>query len=176
MIKKELLKSISIKAIELGDVEFSIDKINAQWLGNKPASDEEIQQLTERLGIQLPADYEAFLRMSNGFLASSYTEPNFMETEKVDLLRNIDSELISIWRETGNREVADLLQSSICVGGKGEEQLFLLIPPSDLGESWTYWKFAPWIPGEEPYDNLMHYFESIDAFLSDLLDMNDSSE
>lgn len=166
---KELLDSISRSAIDIGDYDFSTAVTDQQWLGNKAISHEEISLRQKQLNTEFPADYVTFLRITNGFASPCSTEPSFMHLDEVDYLRNIDAELIEIWKETGNVETAELLHRSICIGGKDEEQLFLLIPPSSQSEIWLYWKFATWIPGEEAYDSLQHYFQHVDSFMTDII-------
>lgn len=164
---KEILKQLSINAILKGEIEVTDEQRDSQWLGNKPATSKEIYALEKRLGKELPADYVLFLETCNGFAAPAYVESTFHPTTEVDYLKNIDAELIDIWRETGNEEVADQLERSICVAGREEDQMFLLIPPKSSGSSWQYWKFAHWIPGEEIHESLKHYFEYVSSFLHD---------
>lgn len=169
-MNKELLESVSKQALKLGDFEFHIEDPSSTWIGNEPASADQVEDLQQRLGVSLPQDYVAFLRLTNGFPAPCYTEPSFMSCDEVDYLRNIDAELIDIWRETDNADAADLLHRSICIGGKDEEQYFLLIPPVDAEENWRYWKFADWIPGEEVFEGLAPYFQYIESFMNESLD------
>lgn len=166
---EQLLKKISQKALLLGDFEFSVTEQQSKWLGNAPASVEAIRTLEQRLNLELPEDYTMLLECTNGFSAPSSVEPEFLKTTEVDFLKNIDAELIEIWRETGNEAIAEALESSICIAGKNDEQQFLLIPPNASNEDWRYWKFAAWIPGEEVYENLKDYFQSQLSFLEEEL-------
>lgn len=165
---EETLKQLSLLALQLSDSDFSAEQYNTGWLGTKAASVAQINAAEKRLGVTLPGDYKTFLTITNGWTASAFTEPAFVAIEKIDYLKNIDSELISIWKETGNDATADQLSRSICITEKEEEQLFLLIPPI-ANENWQYWKFAHWIPGEEVYPDLKSYFQSTVAFISDEL-------
>jgi cell wall assembly regulator SMI1 len=161
---KEVLEKISVASIELKDFDFTEEQIKSKWIGNAPASTEEISIAEKRLGVNLPDDYKDFLRICNGFEACNSIEPTFHQIQKIDYLRNIEPELIKIWIETGNDEVGNLLEKSIVIAGIDEEQLFLIIPPNkDL--KWEYWKFASWIPGEEKYPNLKSYWEDVLTFM-----------
>lgn len=158
---EEILKHISRKALLLGDFEFSINQRQSEWLGHTPASTEMIDHLEKKLRLKLPEDYRAFLKCTNGFSATSIVEPEFAKTTEVDFLNDIDAELVDIWRDTGNEDIAEALEGSICIAGRNDEQQFLLIPPDAAHENWRYWKFAAWIPGEETYDSLEDYFHSV---------------
>lgn len=163
---KSLLQKLSILAIQLQDVEYSQEQLDNEWIGNTAATEADISALEKRLNITLPEDYIIFLKTTNGLSHSSYTEPLFTTTDKVTYLRDSDPELIDIWRETGNDDIIDHLESSICVSSVHDEQLFLLIPPSEQHDNWLYWKFAHWIPGEDPYDDLTDYFNSTINFIA----------
>lgn len=171
---KDTLQQLSIAAIRLADVDFDQSQQDSRWLGTIGASAEAIKNLENRLDVELPEDYKEFLSITDGFAAATGTEPHFFHASDVDYLSKLDEDLIHIWRETGNPEVADQLARSLCVGGDGE-QYFLIIPPESADEDWQYWKFAHWIPGEEPYENLVTYFEDVAIFTYDLLDERKSA-
>lgn len=171
---KKLLEKISELAHQLDETQFQNTK--KPWLGEDPATNEEIIQLEQGLNIKLPQDYVDLLKISREFKAAIDTEPHFVSPESVCYLRDYDSELIEIWRETGNEEIADELSQSILVAGKDDEQQFLLLPPNNNYATWRYWKFAHWIPGEEAYDDLMHYFTELSVYLDELIKEQESSE
>lgn len=151
------MKSILKKLCEKAEVEFL-----------NPAKEKKILQAEERLGVQLPKDYRAFLYTTNGFPSTDFTDPTFLPVEEIDYLKNIEEYTIEAYSEEGIEEVGEQLSRSILVAGKDEEQYFLLIPPTEKETEWTYWKFANWIPGEEPYENLETYFEDVLAFLEEI--------
>lgn len=164
-----LLTQISQAALQLDEMDFSNQQREAEWIGQTGATTADIEAAEARLNVKLPADYRQFLEISNGFGAATSVEPHFLPVASIDLLKNQDAELIEIWRETGNEEVAAELERSICVAGVGEEQQFLLIPPATAGGAWQYWKFAHWIPGEEAFQDLEDYFESVLEFVEEEL-------
>jgi len=163
---KKTLKKISETAIKQGEFTFTGEQVESKWLGNKPASADEIKQLEERLQVALPKDYKDFLSITNGFTTPNENiEPSFESTTNVGFLKDIDPEIIEIW--INNDELLDVaikLARSIVVGGINQEQYFLLVPPL-LGSEWEYWKFASWIPGEDPYEGMENYFINALDFL-----------
>ncbi|WP_316830665.1 SMI1/KNR4 family protein [Pedobacter aquatilis] len=164
---KKTLKKISETAIRQGEFIFTDEQVTSGWLGNQAASLTEIKQLEAQLQIILPKDYKEFLLITNGFTSpNENTEPSFESVTNVGYLKDIDPELIEIW--INNDELLDVaikLSRSIVIGGRNEEQYFLLIPPLSENEEWEYWKFASWIPGEDPYKGLENYFINALDFL-----------
>ena len=156
---KQILQEISELALLLKDIDFTPEQEQSTWLGNSPATDEEISDAQTRLQITFPPDYIEFLKTTNGFHPSSGSCPTFLPVYQIDFYRNIEPDDVELWNSQD--EIADVgraLAKSILIGGLKEEQSFLLIPPGDGETQWRYWFFAHWIPGEEPYDDLTHYF------------------
>ena len=166
---EELLKQISEKALLIGDYKYSLDQKETKWLGMPPASLEEIHDLEKRLNLKLPEDYKAFLRLNNGFSSPSSVETEFLKTTSVDYWKEIDTESVEIWSDTDDEAFSASIKSSICIADKNAEQQFLLIPPNKYNDNWQYWKFASWIPGEQKYQDLNEYFQSVLEFLEDTL-------
>ena len=164
---KTILESISKEMIRLAEFEYTEAQLQSEWFGNQPATLNLIEEAESKLHVTLPEDYKEFLLISDGFYAFNDVEPTFHTVETIDYLRNVDAELIQIWKEDGNEEVAAVLEQSIIVAGIDEEQSFLLIPPSENNQNWNYWKFASWIPGEELFDSLKHYFEDALDFMKE---------
>jgi len=105
--------------------------------------------------------------ITNGFFTpENTTEPTFEKVERIDFLRNVDSFVVEVWSD--HETLADLakqLAKSIVVAGLDDEQYFLLIPPDSVNGKWKYWKFANWLAGEYPYDDLETYFLSVLNFI-----------
>jgi len=158
---KNILKEISIKAIELGDhySDFSQEQKDSVWIGYEPSTKKEIEQLEKRLGVSLPKDFVEFLLITNGFHSATGVDPGFGTTHQIDWLKNADPELIEIWGR--NTEVGSSLERAIQVGGFGEEQHFFLIPPSKENPKWEYWEFSAWAPGETVHHSMLEYFRSV---------------
>tara|TARA_B100000676_G_C17506476_1_gene545755 strand:- start:62 stop:562 length:501 start_codon:yes stop_codon:yes gene_type:complete len=165
---ENLLKEISNLAIQLGDFEFTNNQIENNWLGTSSATTEAIEKKELELKVKLPQDYIEFLKISNGFPPTSAVDSTFLPIEEIGLLKEKDKQLVDIWCNSGNG-INEELQNAILVTKVHEEQYFLLIPPITKNNSWQYWKFASWIPGEEPYKNIESYFQSIKEFIQDEL-------
>ena len=156
---KNLLIAISEKAIKYEDFNFTTEQIESNWLGTISASEKQIIEAENKLGIKLPKDYIEFIKITNGFSAPNDIEPTFEAIGNIDFLRNIEPFAIEAYAYLSE------LENSILVGGIEEEQYFLLLPPKSKNEQWKYWKFANWHPGEHPYQNLKEYFEDVLQFI-----------
>lgn len=158
---ENLIKKLFEKSIKLGDVEYSEKEINSIWIGNPPASKEMINKVEKKLKVSFPEDYKALLLITNGFkTCNDAVEPSFLKIEAVDYFKNIDPFAVKCYKDTLIE-----LSESILIGGKNEEQQFLIIPPKNEKENWRYWKFANWIPGEQEFKNLKDYLNNVIIFL-----------
>jgi len=100
------------------------DKIhNVGWLGNLPASEQDISESAIRMGIhQLPFDYQSFVRIHNGFLMDGWNSVGIRSTDKIYF---IDATSL---KENEN-VVVNFNPTAIlafCGDGNGNEQSFLL--------------------------------------------------
>lgn len=166
---KEILVAISLLSLKFGEAEFasSIQKEN-NWLGFEPTSKQQILDTEKRLNVELPADYKDFLLITNGFTAPTTIDPSFMKVEDIDYLSNVDPFAIEVWSQYEElKYVAEALKRSILVGGKNEEQYFLLIPPLTKTDKWHYWTFASWMPREHEFENLDTYFKHVLEFIKE---------
>ena len=156
----ELLKEMSALAIEQNTYDFSQRQINEKWLGYKNASDKQIKNAENRLGIELPGEYKEFLRASNGLACLSTIDVTLMPVEEINYLKVLDKELVDIWTgESDREEFNQQFSSSILIGGYHEEQQLLLVPISD--NKWECWFFAYWSPGETKYPSFRFYMERV---------------
>ena len=64
---KQILQEISEHVLLLNEYDFTEEQVQSKWLGNPPATDEEINKAQALLQITLPEDYIEFLKISNGF-------------------------------------------------------------------------------------------------------------
>jgi len=85
--------------------------------------------------------------------------------DKINYLKYVDTFLLEIWNDGALADIGEQLNRAIVIGGMNDEQYFFLIPPNGTDGKWQYWKFANWIPGEEPYENLETYFLSVLDFM-----------
>lgn len=157
---EQLIGKIFELSIKLEEIDSSGNVINSKWVGNPSAFNDIISEVENKLEISFPEDYKELLSVTNGYLASDASlEPSFMKIQEVDYLKNIDPFIINCYEDTLKE-----LEDSILVGGRNEEQQFLLIPPKHEKGGWEYWKFANWIPGEVKYDNLKDYLNDVLTF------------
>lgn len=166
---KQLLQKLSQAAIDLADVSYRQSCIGTKWLGDEGVTPDQLAEVEQRLEVKLPDDYKAFLTLTNGFAPALSTEPSFSPIDAVTYLRDEDTDVIQAYSVEGIQDVGEALSRAIIVGGVGEEQYFLLIPPDEDNLEWRYWKFAHWIPGEEEYPSLQAYFEEILTFVNEEL-------
>lgn len=171
---KETLGILFDKSIELGDENYTEEQIKTKWIGNLPASSEEVENAEKRLGIKFPQDYIEMVRTSNGFpTCSNSVEPSFQKVDEIDFYRNFQWNVIGTWKEMAElNDVVSDLERAIMIAGLEDEQQFLIIPPTNGQDKWKYWKFAMWIPGEEEYQNLKSYLEGVIEFLTEQIQVN----
>lgn len=132
-----------------------------------PTTEKHINEVEKQLGVALLHEYKQFLLITNGFSQTSITEPEFFSINKIDWLKNVEKELIEIWKNDGIKDVGEQLERAIIIGDSNGEQQFLLISPRK-NEVWKLWKFASWIPGAEEYDTLETYFNELLEFLIEI--------
>jgi SMI1 / KNR4 family (SUKH-1) len=159
-----LLENISAQTLLLDEKQFSIQQNITQWLGFEPATDIEIAKAEIRLNVKFPQEYIDFLQISNGFEQTTGVHCSLAAVEKIEYLKVLDNELIEIWKEH-MPDLAAVLSISILIGGHSEDQQLLMIPPQNEAETWHYWKFASYIPGEVNYQTLSQMFEENLEFL-----------
>ncbi|HVX49401.1 MAG TPA: SMI1/KNR4 family protein [Chitinophagaceae bacterium] len=157
---KELLKKISVLAIQQQSNDFDEEMLEAGWLGMQPAGKEDIEAAEKSLGIQLPEDYKQFLLISNGFASISSTDVFLAQVEDIQWFRDFNPSLVDGWSETHSEydpAYNTPFKNSIIIGGMHDEQQLLLVPV-DNGV-WECWFFAFWIPGEDKFPSLRYYME-----------------
>lgn len=161
-----ILKKISLLAIEQDPELYSEDRISSKWLGNDPATEEDILAAEARIGMQLPADYRAFLKVANGFASHGYTTPSLVRAGEIDWLSVLDEDLVEFVEnilEWSEDKYAGLSKNCLLVSGPGEEEQVLLFPTRDKG--WECWKLVlpggcgeTWFPGFRYYMEHQLYF------------------
>lgn len=119
----------------------------AGWLGQAGATEEQLAAAEERLGVQLPPSYRAFLGASNGF---SHLGPFMYEmrtTGTVGLLRDAAPSTWAIIRKGGPEEAA-YMDRVLLVSDFGDAQ-FWLLDPGDVSPDgeWAANIWASWYPG-----------------------------
>ena len=168
---KDTLNILFDKSIQLGEANYTEKQVELKWIGNPPVSSIEIEEAESRLGIIFPQDYIELLTIANGFpTCSNSVEPSFLKVSEIDFYKNYHWNVIDDWSETGELDdIVSELKRAIMIAGHGEEQQFLIIPPTASNNKWKYWKFATWIPGEEVHADLHSYLVSVIDFLNDVI-------
>ncbi|ANE51323.1 SMI1/KNR4 family protein [Flavisolibacter tropicus] len=134
---------------------------DAGWLGKAGTSEQNIQNVEQRLNIRFPEDYREFLCTSNGFDSITPVSPTVAPVEYVDYFTSYDAEFVESWIYEVMQENETLgcrFRQSIVIGGQGEEQQLLLVP-DEIG-AWECWFFATWASGETRYPSFRFYMES----------------
>ncbi|OON66186.1 SMI1/KNR4 family protein [Hymenobacter sp. CRA2] len=136
------------------------------WLGRAGASTTQIAAKEQALGLTLPADYKAFLLVSDG-LVGSPTDPELLPVAEMGFYRQLeDPELYTITASYADVEsddeaatIAPYVERALLASRVPAEQMLWLIPPAKSGDDWQTWFFAAWVPGEERYPSFRHYVE-----------------
>jgi hypothetical protein len=89
------------------------------WLGYPGATEAQLLQAEQRLGVEFPPSYRAFLQVSNGWTVLTPFIGTLWSTEQVDRLQVHDPEFIEILTEDGEQDVPD---SAYFVYGKGQNR------------------------------------------------------
>lgn len=144
-----------------------------------PATEEELVQVEQRLGIHLPPSYREFLLHSNGFGHIPYGVGRLLPVEEIAWLRDTDPELVEIWGDEdsdvpdeqyliyGDMQDGTAIRTRyfrtallISGDGPGRDGDVFLVPDviTEAGE-WETWFFASWIPGAHRYPSFREFLE-----------------
>jgi hypothetical protein len=100
----------------------------SNWLGRMPASERAIRQVEARLKARMPADYEEFLRTSNGFEPVNSTGIRVFAVEEVKWLIDAEADLVEAWNLSEIQDVHRSLKESLLIGAFKRWQQLLLTP------------------------------------------------
>lgn len=172
---KPLLTELSCKLIE-GREEYhqwhlTSEMLASKWLGNEGATEEEIARAEIRLGTQFPPSYREFLKISNGWPNSDWSDIELWLTEEIEWFSTRNQDWI--WPpDTDERPTipdelyfvygtdqdcinlrCEYLQTALEISSNsGDGDIFLLIPEVvfENGE-WEAWHFGNKLPGAVRY-------------------------
>ncbi|MBP0029162.1 SMI1/KNR4 family protein [Roseofilum sp. Guam] len=172
---ESLLKELSHKLIEgRGEYdtwELTPEILASRWLGKPGASEDQITLAETRLETRFPPSYREFLKISNGWRNSDWTDLQLWSTEEIEWfsIRNQDW----IWPlDTDERpsvpddqyfvygEAQDCvhlrceyLQTALEISSNsGDGDIFLLIPDVVFEDGeWEAWHFGNKLPGANRY-------------------------
>lgn len=145
---------------------------STDWLGFKPATKRNIQDLEKRLGVTLPPSYKNFLRVSNGWMRTTPFIGRIRPTEEVDWFRVENKHWVEVYSQGGSEKpdeeyyvyhaegaadhraehMASLLQIS-----DADDGVYLLNPMAVTPDGeWEAWFFANWVPGAVRFPSFAH--------------------
>ncbi len=176
---KDLLKKLSLLAINNDPSVFTADAVKTKWLGRPKASSKAIKATEKRLNIQLPDDYKAFLLVSNGFSSfSPYVFCGLLPIEEIGFYKTLESaELYDItktyvdtvlYEKDENATIEPYTERAILVSFIPQEQMIWLIPPVLPNTKWEVWRFSASNPGEIRYPSFRHLIEDKVHFFEEL--------
>lgn len=93
---RALLQELSDLAIADEQVRewLTEEQIESRWLGETPATEEQIVEAERRLGVRLPPSYRAFLKVSNGWNHPSHFVVRLAGTEEIQYTRDGQPEIV----------------------------------------------------------------------------------
>ncbi len=152
--------------------QLPVEVIQSQWLGFDGATEEQVQQLEQRIGMSLPDSYRQFLLTTNGWRYSGMFIFDVFSVEKVEWFRENNQDWIDAYVEPAEGEEpvpledhcdysedqdcvmfrVEYLEKTLLISGEGDSAVYLLHPEikTDDGE-WEAWFFANWNPGATRY-------------------------
>lgn len=172
---KNLLKELSHKLIEERDEnhrwELTPEMLKSKWLGNPGALEAHISKAEIRLGTQFPPSYREFLKVSNGWRNSDWTDMQLWSTKEIEWFStnhqdwiwpldtderpSVPDEKYFIYGEDQDCVYLrrEYLQTALEISSdSGDGDIFLLIPDVIFEDGeWEAWHFGSKLPGAIRY-------------------------
>lgn len=169
---RELLEAWNRDLLDEELIGESVDKkfLDARWLGNTPATLDDILANEERLGVRLPLSYRAFLRIANGWVYPG-GDMNFPSTlrsiERVEWASDGEAMIVNAFADGHGYPSAsdqdyfnygpdqdpiyirpEYLEHCLLIGDESEGGVYLLnmAVKTDDGE-WEAWHLNGHLPG-----------------------------
>ncbi|WP_181393883.1 SMI1/KNR4 family protein [Stenotrophomonas sp. HMWF003] len=109
----------------------------ARWLGMPPATDRQIHEAQQRLGIELPSSYRAFLRVANGFFMPGAIVNTLLPVELITHFGEDHAHQAALWRDALDDQTGEMaddvwsrLEGTIQLSGPPHHQPeFILLDP-----------------------------------------------
>jgi len=179
---KTFLVEFSNELLKIGEIRDSLPEevVEQGWMGYSGARDSEIEDLENRLGIQLPYSYRKFLEVSNGWRNTGYFINHVWSTREVTWFRERHSDWINAYTIPFHGAPAlsdeeylvygdeqdpvlfrtEYLETALEISDIGDDAIYLLNPEikNDEGE-WEAWFFANWNPGAVRYPSFQILME-----------------
>ena len=156
----ELLKKLSDFAVSYAPDMFTDTEQRTKWIGRSPAESAVIAAAEQRLGLQLPEDYKAFLMNSNGFPEIPLMNPSLLPVEKINLLEGSSRDFFNIIKNESVNE-SDPVESGtekvIGIGQPMEDiEVWMIFSPTK-DEKWQCWYVDKY--GETRYNSFRYFIE-----------------
>jgi hypothetical protein len=146
------------------------DVIASGWLGFPGATEEEIEQAEDRLGVRLPPSYRTFLDATNGWRTTGTFIDRLWSVGEVEWFKVRNQEWIDAYTMYGDTEISDVeyfvygedqdsaffrteyLKTALEISDAGDSAILLLNPQVVTAEGeWEAWFFGNWLPGAARY-------------------------
>ncbi len=179
---KLLLEELSVlinQNVKENFLLYDRNEIQNNWLGVAPAAAAAIKNKEKELGIELPASYIEFLKITNGFKQVSNFTGKLFSVEKIDWTKKLHPDLIEDYEDqedydskiteemlndysdknNGNWKYSDF-KETIIISDWGDSTLLMLNPNSKNRKDYEVWEFGNWFPGVVRFKNFHHFIES----------------
>ncbi|WP_414548051.1 SMI1/KNR4 family protein [Anabaena sp. CCY 0017] len=190
---ENLLKEFSLKLIEY-DIKECRDDITREpkltpelrksgWLGYPGATEQQIISAESRLGIKLPPSYREFLKISNGWRNSDWTEMKLWSTDELEQFSTRNQDWIDAWvpytdeRPTVPDHVyfaygeeqdcinlrREYLQNALEISSDSDDGDILLLIPDVVfdDEELEAWHFGDKLPGANRYPSFYELMQKV---------------
>jgi hypothetical protein len=142
------------------------------WLGFDSASEQDLEELENRLGLILPPSYRSFLLMSNGWRRTTFAIDRIRPVGEVYWFRVENERWVDVYSQSGS-DLSDEEYYEYPEGfadGHRVEHMRSLVQVSDVDDGvyllnpeavtpdgeWEAWLFANWVPGAQRYPSFAH--------------------
>jgi hypothetical protein len=153
--------------------------VQAGWQGYPGATEEQLTQTEQRLGMILPPSYRAFLATSNGWRCPSAMIPRLWAAEEIERLAVSDPDVIEAWPPdygpVGDADYfvygdqqdpvnfrPEYLKRALQISEReiAGTAVYLLVPDVVTPEGeWEAWMLAHWLPGAKRYRSFRELME-----------------
>jgi len=110
------------------------DVLKRGWLGEPPASEEDIAGAELRLGLDLPPSYKAFLRAANGWHWPHPEVRMILPVERIERIADSNNPDVAAWRAACKQlQVVLAIQKGLAPGERVEAEVLDFIAKIEIG-------------------------------------------
>lgn len=157
---RALLQQLSDLALSDEDIRkrLTADQIKKRWMGEAPATEEQIAAAERRLGVRLPPSYRAFLKVSNGWHYPNRFVARLAGTEEIGFTKDVDPNLINAWKEYTDEPETHLAETLLInVPSNYDDAASFMLNPATVGDGeMEAWFFSSWSPGADAHRSFWH--------------------